>query len=81
MWTCLKMKFNQSSDVLKGLVLDDYCALKLTDTCLLPDHLKTLHDLRDEYICLGGSVFNREEQAIIIQSLSLEDFGLSLISL
>jgi hypothetical protein len=81
MWTHLKMKFNRSSDVLKGIALDDYWALKLIDTRLLPDYLKTLQDLRDEYVQLGGSVTDREECAIIIQSLPLEDFGPSLISL
>jgi hypothetical protein len=81
MWTHLKTKFNRASDVLKGIALDEYRAAKLTNSRLMPQHLDTLRDLKDEYIRKGGSITDREERAIIIQSLPMDEFGPSLLTL
>jgi hypothetical protein len=81
MWIALNAKFNRTSEVLKGLAMENLRALKLANGRDLPAHLEAFEKLRSEATRVGCRLMDTDVIPIILQSLPATEFGQSIIAL
>jgi hypothetical protein len=81
MWIALNVKFNRSSEVLKGLAFKRLHSAKLAKGRDMPAHLDELARLHAEVSCVGGRITDPEMNSIILQSLPPLKFAGNILNL